>query len=148
MTKKRLKILLAHSYDADPIIWGMGEIVKTWLIEVAKSYDQFVRFADRMRPDIIVTHTLFNCCIMAGGWLIKGPEDMKMGEGGGAEDIVKHVREHPAMRETKIIVYSVTAPEEVERTYPGADAYIKACGPETLEELVRTIKRLGEIQEA
>ena len=41
MIKKRLKILLAHSYDADPIIWGMGEIVKTWLIEVAKSYDQF-----------------------------------------------------------------------------------------------------------
>lgn len=53
-----------------------------------------------------------------------------------------------AMRETKIIIYSVTAPEEVEHTYPGADAYIKASGLETIEESLRTIKRLGEIKEA
>ncbi|MBK8871705.1 MAG: hypothetical protein IPN19_11900 [Elusimicrobia bacterium] len=148
MTKKRLKILLAHSYGADPILWGMGERVGGWLVAIAKSYEQFVRFAEKMHPDIIITHLLFNGFITAGGMVVKGLEDMKMGEGGGVEDIVKHVREHPAMRETKIIIYSVTAPEEAERTCPGADAYIKANGMGTNEELLRTIKRFGEGQGA
>lgn len=73
---------------------------------------------------------------------------MKRGEGGGVEDSVNHVRVHPAMRETKIIIYSVTVPEEVERTYPGADTYIKADGMGASEELLRTIKQLGEVNEA